>query len=128
MGYVFKGKKYTWTAFTTVRDKHGRMIKNVDIYLSKNPPFSKSDDLRVKVFPSRSDLIEALESKVSVRTKDKAEIQLYTKIHKVLNTAAELPIEELFGKTKTLLAHKCPMPEFLSVSYTHLKLPTICSV
>jgi len=116
VGYIFKGKKFVWKTYTVVRDKHGQVIKNEVTNMSKNPPFIKSDDLRVQVFPLRSDLIDALECKVSVRTKDKNEIKLYTEIHEVLNTAAVCPIEELYEKTTKLLEHKCPKPEYKLMS------------
>ena len=116
VGYVFKVKQYVWASYTTVRDKHGKDIKNVVTNLSKFPPFTKSDDLRLKCFPKRAKLIEALDEKVSVRTKEKTEIELYSKIHEVLNTADKMPIEDLFEKTKMLLGHKCPGADYIKMS------------
>jgi len=81
VGYVFKGKQYVWRAYTIVRDKHSRQIRNSVYQLSKLPPFTKSDDLLLDVFPSRVKLIGSLEDRVDSKIKDKAAIELYQKIH-----------------------------------------------
>jgi len=110
VGYIFSTKTYCWEYYCITRDKHGRTLKNTTINLSKHPPFDKSDDLEVQLYPPRELMIKTLKQRVQKKTKDKETCELYTKIHSVLTTAKNVDISILYGSCQLLLKDEAPRP------------------
>lgn len=114
--YVIGCKKFTWLRYTNVRDKHNHIIKNIVRPLTKEPPFSNSDDFVVRISPGIQELINALEESCKKIPKDKSKIKQFARVQELLTTINKLPVSEAYIVAKSCLGDRMPEPEMTRVS------------
>ena len=119
--YVIGCKKFTWLRYTNVRDKHNQIIKNIVRPLTKDPPFSNSDDFVVLISPGIQELIKALEESCKKIPKDKSKIKQFARIQELLTTINKLPLSEAYIVAKSCLGDRMPKPQETRVSKILLK-------
>ena len=110
VGFIFSAKKFAWEYFVEREDNHGQHLQDVSTELSKNPPFFKTDDLCVTVYPTKKILVAALKKRVTKKTKDPEEIELYSKVNRLIKSSGKDSVDLFFSKCRIVLEDDCPEP------------------
>ena len=69
VSYIFSVKQFTWRYTKTTKDRHGNTLTHEVLCLSKKPPWCDSDDFKVKLLPTRNEIIQALEGSIPEKVK-----------------------------------------------------------
>ena len=104
--FVNDTKKYVWTRYRTEFDRSGREIRLETVEMSKNPPFTGSDDAFVSLLPPRDAILKALRGRLDQKM-NKNEEGLYKTLLELLSTDIDTAL--LYKKASLFI--ECPPTE-----------------
>jgi hypothetical protein len=116
--YAYRFKKYTWLDYTTNKDKFNHEIKTYFRAISKDPPWTGSDDIEIATYPHKSELIQALQQqgKKKIKADDKVAIEAANRRNKRIQEVELMDDKNAYELTKKILGDDCPPPTMVLVS------------
>ena len=122
--YVFTIKKFTWCYQTTVKDRNGSKVVLTHRTMSKDPPFSRNDDIAIKTYPPVATIVKFLEKQLPKKIDSEETVLLEKKLNQLIVKITELDAEQAFLAAKELGFSPLPQVTRFSVVLADLQLKT----